>query len=391
MMPRLPPLPDSQPRPNNSRRHLRVLVNAVSARSGGGVTYALEQIAALARQPGLELTVVAVEPFAGVIGERAPGATVDVVRPRPPAARFLWEQTVLARRARGFDVVYGIGNFALLFARTAQVVTFQNPNHFGAHGRDVYREYSPTVHRIRMGIEARLAHLSLRRADVAVAISRYLRNSMLETVPASAPRIIPSAPPIQDLGQADDNGSGEPERAGPDRYVLAVANDYPHKDWDGLIASFLECDDLPPLVLVGAPRSSRRAEQLRKRVEAETPRVVIWGPETDRRRLDVLYRDADAYIAHSRLEAFALTPYEALARGVPLVASDIPSHREVCEDRADYYDPADPGELADAVRRAIARPRPAPWQPDRTWDDVADELAGALESAAERRPTGARR
>jgi glycosyltransferase involved in cell wall biosynthesis len=378
-------LPDSHPRLNSRHRDLRVLVNAVSARSGGGVTYALEQIAALARQPGLSLTVVAVEPFASVLTERAPAATVEVTAHRPVVARFLWEQTVLARRARHFDVVYGIGNFALLLAGGPQVVTFQNPNHFGRVGRAVNREFSSPPHQLRMAIEAHLARRSVRRADVPVAISASLRDTMLEAVPDSEPTLIPSAPPVLGLVRGD-GASVATRRATPAHYVLAVANDYPHKDWDGLVAAFLATDDIPPLVLVGAPRSAGRAEGLLAAVaDARTPRVVIWGPETDRQELDALYRGAEAYVAHSRLEAFALTPYEALALGVPLVASDIPSHREVCGDRAEYYDPARAESLVSAVRSALARPRPDPWRPQWTWDDVARELAGALESAASRR------
>lgn len=363
-----------------------MLVNAVSARSGGGVTYALEQLTALARQPGLALTVLAPRPVARALAERAPGVAVESVRTLPVPARVLWEQTVLARRARGFDVVYGIGNFALLLSGTAQVVTFQNPNHFGGMGREVNRTYSTVAHRARIGIEAVLARRSVRRAEVAIAISEHLREAMIETIPGAEPRLVPSAPPVHDL-PADPNGNHRTRRATPDRYVLTVANDYSHKDWDGLIAAFTRSDELPPLVLVGAPRSARRAEALRRRLGAAAGRrVVMWGPELDRRELDALYRGAVAYVSHSWLEAFALTPYEAFARGVPVVVSDIPSHREVCGDRAEYYDPARPEELTAAVERAGAAPSPDPWLPDRTWDDVAREVADALVAAAERRP-----
>ena len=382
IVPPLPPLLDSHPRVNNRRRDLRVLVNAVSARSGGGLTYALEQITALARQPGLALTVVAVEPLAVGLAERAPSVMLEVVPRRPVVVRFLWEQTVLMRRARSFDVVYGIGNFALLLRRRHQVVTFQNPSHFGRYAQAVNRRLASPAYRLRMAVEARLARLSARRADVAVAISRTMRESMLESAGDCAPRVITSAAPVDELPAG---GGSAPSRPTPDGYVLAVANDYPHKDWDGLIDAFLATDAIPPLVLVGAPRSPARAEELRAKVAATgSARVVLWGAERDRGEIDALYRGATAYIAHSYLEAFALTPLEALARGLHLAASDIASHREVCGDYAEYYDPSDPHALASAVQAAIARPRPKPWQQVRTWDDVALELAEALESAGRR-------
>ena len=70
-----------------------------------------------------------------------------------------------------------------------------------------------------------------------------------------------------------------------------------------------------------------------------------------------LYSGADVYVAHSRLEAFPLTPYEALAFGVPVVASDIPPHREVGGDVLRYYPVDDLDELSRLLLdRTLRRP-----------------------------------
>jgi len=167
-------------------------------------------------------------------------------------------------------------------------------------------------------------------------------------------------------------------------FVLSIANDYPHKDWAGLAAIFGANDDLPPLVLVGCPRKSSRLGQ-------RTPnanwigRVQLWGPEPDRRRIEALLQSASAYVAHSYLEAFPLTPYEARAAGLPTAATDIPSHREVCASQTCFYAPSDPAAGADAIRRALAMGRlPAVSIPQRTWGTNARELAMLLSRAVAR-------
>jgi glycosyltransferase involved in cell wall biosynthesis len=65
--------------------------------------------------------------------------------------------------------------------------------------------------------------------------------------------------------------------------------------------------------------------------------------------LPSLYRRARAFVMPSHWEGFGLPLLEAMASGTPIVASDIPVHREVAA-RAATYAPADDHEaLAAAI------------------------------------------
>lgn len=65
--------------------------------------------------------------------------------------------------------------------------------------------------------------------------------------------------------------------------------------------------------------------------------------------LAALYRHARAAIFPSLGEGFGLPLAEALFHGCPVLASDIPAHREVCGDRAIYFDPNDALSLASVL------------------------------------------
>jgi glycosyltransferase involved in cell wall biosynthesis len=62
-----------------------------------------------------------------------------------------------------------------------------------------------------------------------------------------------------------------------------------------------------------------------------------------------LYQDADLFVFPSLAESFGHPLVEAMAGGLPILASDIPICREICEDVAVYFDPLDPKDLAEKV------------------------------------------
>ena len=282
--------------------------------------------------------------------------------------RLLWEQAAIPRIARHYDVLYSCGNFAVFAARCPQAVTFQNPNHFGKQAREVGRRLATRPRRARLAVERLLARWSLKRADAVVSISQALSRTIAEETSRKVEVILSATPELPEAADVSRHRL-------PERYVLAVANDYPHKDWEGLINAFVENTDLPSLVIVGQPRSGARSRRFNR--AERSGRVVIWGPESDRGQVRALYDAATAFIAHSFLEAAPLTPYEAVAAHVPVVLSDIPPHRE-CAPDAFFYDPDDEAGLAAAVRESVTTRRSLPGPQRRTWKDNAQELTAVL-------------
>lgn len=89
-----------------------------------------------------------------------------------------------------------------------------------------------------------------------------------------------------------------------------------------------------------------------------TDEGIICVGRVDDEELSRLYAHAIAYVSTSLYEGFGIPLIEAQAQGCPVVASDIPVHREVLgESAASYFDAKSGSALASAFSSAEGAPR----------------------------------
>jgi len=72
------------------------------------------------------------------------------------------------------------------------------------------------------------------------------------------------------------------------------------------------------------------------------------------RQLHQLYRRADIYVTAAYTETFAHPLVEAMASGLPVVASDLAVHREICGNAALYFSRFSPAELCDRIVELVS-------------------------------------
>ncbi len=127
-------------------------------------------------------------------------------------------------------------------------------------------------------------------------------------------------------------------------------------------------------IIVG--KCGRFANALRARLEdhPEFERRLFWFKNCDDPDLRCLYRHAVAVIQPSVAEGFGLPIIEAAHLGTPVIASDIRVFHEVGGSSIAYFDPLDPGALADRAKEALDRPRVAPNIAPLSWTEATKLL-----------------
>jgi len=165
----------------------------------------------------------------------------------------------------------------------------------------------------------------------------------------------------------------------------------PHKNVLRLLRAFASVRDRIPhrLVLVGRRRGVRNVDRAALALAAALPDRVRLVEDVPFAELVQIVSAADFAVQPSLHEGFGLPALEAMAAGVPVLASRAGALPEVCGDAALYCDPASEEDIAQgllrlagdaALRAALAdagRERARAF----SWDACASATAAALESA----------
>ena len=353
----------------NGGRAVRVLVNALHARSGGGLTYLRNMLPALAADPGLETHLALHENQRHLLVPMAEGVHVHAFRFRDGFyRRLVWEQMalpVIARRL-AVDVTFSPANFGPLLG-PAPVILLRN----ALTVVETERRFQKRIYWAALAAMTAVSLLGCRRA---IAVSEYARASLTRRLPEG----VRGRVDVIHHG-VDPIYSPPPEGQAREDFLLAVADLYVQKNLHGLLLAVDELRrDFPAIRLriAGSPVDPDYAE----RISAMVARRGLGGHvrflgHVPAAELAEHYRRCAVFVFPSLVETFGNPLVEAMASGAPIVSADAAAMPEVLGDAALYFDPRDPHAMAESIasalgddglrrrlgKRALARARRFSW------------------------------
>jgi glycosyltransferase involved in cell wall biosynthesis len=357
---------------DSPRGVIHLFINAIAASAGGGLTYIRNVLPRLAVRDDVRTTVL----VSGTLGtEIAESARVTLLRQDSPVSsgRRLWQEQrdlPVAIRRSGSDVLLSTGNFALYRSPVPQILLSRNALYISVdflrdlRHRGDYRLWLDTK------VKGLLARWSIRSADCTVAPSATFAGELRQWTGKDVVSIhhgfddelffrdLSPLPPYAQATLAATEGSLR---------LLFVSHYNYYRNFETLIrATAILKRKLHPrtvrLILTCKLNSKDNPGEYRADTAAALVEQLRLGEEVVElgtfpyTLLHQLYRACDFYITPAYAETFAHPLVEAMASGLPVIASDLAVHKEICGEAALYFPRFSPEVLSEVVIRALQSP-----------------------------------
>ena len=266
-------------------------------------------------------------------------ARADITRPHELAS-YLWQAREPLRKllkTQHFDLVhlhflFPDGLLALLVPELCRY-----PLVATVHGSDV-PGFNPdrfmVLHRLLRPLWQRV----VRRMDRIVCPSQFIASLLLQHAPLAQPVVIPNG--IDPRAELSTNRR-------PELRLLTVSRLLERKGVQDLINALPLMRGAQSVHIVGSGPYQQQLEKLAAPL-GERVRFLGWL-DSGSAELQGLYETSEIFVFCSRSENFPVVLLEAMAAGLAIVASDIPSCREVLGEAAVFVRPGDLAALAAAL------------------------------------------
>jgi glycosyltransferase involved in cell wall biosynthesis len=275
-----------------------------------------------------------------------PGVTIHDRRVPVRLLNWCWHRVggpaVERLTASRFDVVHAAHPLLIPARDAARVVTIHDLEFLDAtahtHG-EIRRDY------------ARLARAHARKADAVLTSSEHSARHIAEALAVPADRVTVAAP-----GPPRWAAAGRRTRRNPAGYLLFIGTLQPRKNLGTLLDAYERLlagrPDLPMLKVAGrrGPSTGDWLRRMAERPLAGHAEYLGYVPDAARR---ALFEGASVLIIPSWHEGYGLPALEAMALGLPVVASNRGALPEVLGDAGVLVSPEDGDALAEGIRMVL--------------------------------------
>ncbi len=277
-----------------------------------------------------------------VAGWFPPGTTVEcpLAASRPAWRRLVHQLLVAPVRDRRSAVVVTVSEIGPPWGRARRVLVVHDLRRLLAPATAA----GPLERRVYNALVPR----AVRAADAILTGSRFTAASVAEALAPDAPVTVVAS----HHGLVRRLRPRPPARAVPALVVVGAVREY--KGLDTLLDALasLAPADRPAVRWAGAVELAPAAAAAARARGAEVGLELLGWVGAD--ELEALLDTASALLAPSRFEGYGLALLEGFRRGTPVLASDIPAHRELAAGAAVYFAAGDHRGLA-RLLAAVAR------------------------------------
>ncbi|PVZ32935.1 glycosyltransferase family 1 protein [Pseudomonas sp. CC120222-01a] len=335
---------------------MKIVINAFSARLGGGQTYLINLLKHIPLDEGLSILVLAPDdlqlPSHPAISRYAPRYSLN-----NPILRTVWEKFLLPGYLRKVkaDVLFCPGGVVATQAPTGcKVVTmFRNMIPFDKR----VLSYLPFgLQRIRSWLLYHTMLRSMSRADLTIFISDFARGVIEKLANIPNPVTIPHG--IGEAFRTFDKQLARPGRLPTESYMLYVSRFDVYKHHYEVVSAYaklpVELRERYHLVLIGESDmpGAERVHELINDLDLGG-RVIILGA--------VPYAELPSYYHHAELALFASScencpniMLEALGAGRPVLSSNVMPMPEFGAQAAAYFSPFDADDISRVMNTVLS-------------------------------------
>ncbi len=218
----------------------------------------------------------------------------------------------------------------------------------------LYPEWHPKK---RVKSFARNFKKAVQKSDIILTATEYVKSQMNDHLHIPNDKIIVIPACCNEIFKGSENLLlSENNLNIPEQFFLFVGSIEPRKNILSLIKAYQQLPDYlkKEVRIVFCGPKGWKNEDLFKYIQQNQldDRFIFFNYIADEQLL-LLYKKAIALVYPSYYEGFGLPPVEAMASGCPVIASDIPTHREVCGNNVLYIDPHSIEQLSDTMKKVI--------------------------------------
>lgn len=257
------------------------------------------------------------------------------------------------------DILITPSSIATIFSPLKQITILQAPLVLKNIREEMPDEYLSDFSLLKKLYYDFFLKLTVKRSDTIITVSKYLQSKLLELYPSVQNKVEVVYEGVE-FDSLDDS-KNDLFFDGKETEILFVSTLYGYKNADQLIKAFaqlkqekIEDKELRLKIIGNDPTGGSRLQSLKllvKKSGVETS-VDFLGYIPHEQILSH-YKRASVFVFPSSVETFGLPPLEAMACGVPVIASNRMSVPEVIGDAGLVVDPDDIDAITLAIKKII--------------------------------------